>query len=55
MPETVKGLPLPLVLSLADTVKVTVPAEVGVPDSTPVAVEKLNPAGMVPELIVSEE
>jgi hypothetical protein len=53
VPETTKGDPVPVELSLADTVKLTTPGVFGVPDSTPF--EKLSPAGIVPELIVREE
>ena len=44
--------PVPVLLSVAVTVKLTVPAAVGVPDKTPVDVENDNPAGMLPVLMV---
>jgi hypothetical protein len=46
-----KGAPAPDVESVTVTVKLTVPLEVGVPESTPVLVEKDKPVGMDPELI----
>jgi hypothetical protein len=36
-------------LFVAVTVKVAEPAEVGVPDTVPVAASKLNPAGRAPD------
>ncbi|MNM92911.1 hypothetical protein D3C81_1052630 [compost metagenome] len=44
------GAPTPVLLSLARRLKLKLPATVGVPDSTPVAVFRLRPAGRLPAL-----
>ena len=41
---------MPAELSVARTVKLKVPPAVGVPDSTPVAVSRVKPAGKAPLL-----
>jgi hypothetical protein len=47
-----KGAPVPVVESVAVTVKVTVPAVVGVPESVPA--EKVSPAGSEPDVTLKE-
>ena len=44
--------PKPVELSVAVTVKLTVPGVVGVPASVPVAVLNERPVGSVPELVL---
>jgi hypothetical protein len=40
--------------SVARTVKLVVPAAVGVPEIIPVVADRLRPAGSVPELMLQE-
>ncbi|CAJ0822895.1 hypothetical protein LMG18101_05255 [Ralstonia flaminis] len=42
------GAPVPVLLSVARTVKVLEPSAVGVPETTPVLAFRLRPAGSVP-------